>query len=113
MTVDTELTIEFERFTPGADLLGATQANFSIDRPGIHAKELSILLNNPAAAYIAEIVGRENTPAFREEAAIIAGKAWLRRLLDAGQHPDSIIFLSRSALDGAPDFVETLKSLFA
>ncbi|MEZ4481292.1 MAG: hypothetical protein R3B97_09075 [Dehalococcoidia bacterium] len=80
MTVETDLTIEFQRFTPGADLLGATQANFSIDRPGIHAKELSILLNNPAAAYIAEIVGRENTPAFREEAARIAGKAWLRRL---------------------------------
>ena len=113
MTVDTDLTIEFEGFTPGADVFGATQANFSIDRPGIHAKELSILLNSPAAAYLAETLGRENTPAFHEEAARVAGAAWVRRLLDAGHRPESVIFLSRSTLDGAPDFVESLKPLFA
>ncbi|MGD9934921.1 MAG: hypothetical protein AB7T37_14565 [Dehalococcoidia bacterium] len=113
MTVDTDLTIDFEGFTPGADVLGATQANFSVDRPGIHAKELSVLLNNPAAAYLAEALGRENTTAFREEAARIAGGAWVRRLLDAGHRPESIIFLSRATLAGAPDFVESLKPLFA
>lgn len=113
MTVDIGLTIQFEGFTPGADVLGATQANFSVDRPGAHAKELSVLLNNPAAALLAEALGRDNTPEFRELAARIAGEAWVRHLITAGHRPESIIFLSRATLDGAPEFVESIKPLFA
>lgn len=113
MTVETDLVIEFEGFTPGAEFLGSTQANFSVDRPGIHAKELSVLLNNPAAAQIAQLVGRENTPEFREEAARVVGKAWIRQLLNEGHRPESILFLSKATLDENPAFTESLKSLFA
>jgi hypothetical protein len=105
-----DATIKFLGFTPGAEILGATQANFAVDRPTTHAKELSVLLNAPAAAYLAEALGREDTPEFREDAAREAGLAWIAHCLAHGHHLDSVTFLSRPLLESTPSILEALRS---
>ena len=72
-----DATIVFEGITRGSELLGATQASFSVDRPRRHAKETSVLLNDPAAAYLASESGLPNDDAFK--AHIVQGIGYRRR----------------------------------
>ena len=104
-------TITFEGITRGSEIFGATQANFSVERPGLHAKETSILLNAPAAAYLATATGSPDDDAFRDHAARIAGEVWLEDLLANSLHIDSIYFLTKAAIEARPAILERLRAL--
>jgi hypothetical protein len=104
-----DVTIEFLGLATGGEILGATQADFVVDRPHAHAKEVSVLLNGPAAAFLAEYLGEEDTEEFRRRAAERVGAAWIRRAIERNHHVDSINFLSRARLESDPEFLSSLK----
>lgn len=108
VTAADDITITFLGLTDGAEVLGATQADFAVDPPNGHTKELSVLLNSPAAALLAERFGQEDTEEFRERAAAVAGEAWIRRCIARRRPLDSVTILSRAILEREPEFVASL-----
>jgi hypothetical protein len=106
----TELPVKFLGLAAGAEILGAIQADFAIDPPHGHARELSVLLNEPAAAFLAQHLGVEDTPEWRQRAAQEVGAAWLRYAFERGRKLDSITFLSKALLEANPDFLASLKA---
>ena len=101
--------IRFESIGVGTELWGGTQANFLIVHTGHHAKEAAVVLNTPAAAYIAEFLGEADTPEFRALAAQHVGRLWLEHLEAAGRPVPSLVFLSKSALEAEPALLEQLR----
>jgi hypothetical protein len=106
---ETEATVTFEGMGTGTELWGGTQANFLVYRPGHHEKEAAVVLNDPAAAYLAGLLGREDDEAFRAEAARRVGLWWLGRLVSQGRHVDSVVVLSRALLEGEPGLARSLR----
>jgi hypothetical protein len=109
MVITTALAVEFEGFNPGAEIWGGTQANFVLRRPGHHGKEVAVVLNAPAAEFLARALGREDSPAFREEAARRLGQALLERLTAASEHVESVVFISRPLLEADAALVAALR----
>ena len=70
-----------------------------------------MLLNRPTAAFLAEVLGQENTPEFQERAAREVGMAWVRHCVEKGHRLDSVTFLSRSSLEAEPGFLESLRGM--
>jgi hypothetical protein len=105
---DTDIT--FLGFAEGAEILGAIQADFGVDLPNGRTKELSVLLNEPAAAYLAERLGMEPSETFRESAAKASGVAWVRKCLAQNRRLDSITFVSKSLLEEHGDLVEAIRA---
>ena len=104
-----EATVEFESIGTATEILGGTQANFVVHRPGQHGKEVAVVLNTPAAKYVAEALGRPDTPEFRESATRRLGQAWLERVLARGEHADSVVFLSKAILEREPILIDALR----
>jgi hypothetical protein len=102
-------SIRFEGIGVGDEIWGGTQANFVVFRPGQHAKETCVILNDPAAAYLAGLLGEENTEEFRQRAARVIGHLWLEREVAAGRHIDSVHMVSRHTLEEAEEFVAALR----
>ncbi len=89
-------------------MMGATLANFIIELPGAD-KECSVMLNDPGAAYLAEQLGVEITPEWREMATEKVGAAVLRGAIEGSRHIDSVVFVSRAILEAHPEFVDALR----
>jgi hypothetical protein len=106
-----DVTIEFQEFADGAAVMGATQANFLVHREGHHAKEASILLNTPAASWLAAALGEPDTVETRESLAQRVGAWWLRRAASGGGHIESIAFLSKSRLESIPGLIDALRGI--
>ena len=83
----------------GAEIVGGTLASFLIHRPGEHAREVGVVLNDPAAAHLAGLAGEEDTPSVRERLAAIAGQLWIERQLAGGYHVEAATVLSKARLD--------------
>ena len=105
--------VQFEGIAEGSEVLGATQANFVVYRSGQHAKETSVLLNDPAATYLAGLLGMDDGVPFRASAARHVGQLWLEAAVEAGHHIESIVFLSKGSLESHPALVERLKQIVA
>jgi hypothetical protein len=88
--------------------MGATLANFIIELPGAD-KECAVMLNDPGAAYLAEQLGAEETPEWREAATEKVGAAVLRAAIEESRHTDSVVFVSRAILEAHPEFVDALR----
>lgn len=110
MVTANETTVRFEGIGVGTEIWGGTQANFVIVSPGRHGKEAAVILNTPGAAYLAKELGEPETGDFRARAAEVVGHLWIERLLAAGKHIDSLIFLSREAMAESRDFVDALRA---
>ncbi|MGB4862891.1 MAG: hypothetical protein WBO97_10540 [Tepidiformaceae bacterium] len=108
-----EIVITFEGTSPGTEIWGATQANFSVHVPGHNAKEGAALLNDPAATMLAEAVGKDDTPEFREAAARAAGKAAVKEMMARGEPFDSTLMISRAYLQERPAVFEAAKAALA
>ncbi|MFN0146324.1 MAG: hypothetical protein ACKVT1_07430 [Dehalococcoidia bacterium] len=104
-----QATVEFESIGTATEILGGTQANFVVHRPGQHGKEVAVVLNVPAATYAAKAVGVADTPEFQESATRRLGQAWLERVLARGEHADSVVFLSRAILEREPGLIDALR----
>ena len=110
MNSATGLVIEFQGFAEGAEMLGGIQANFSIDREHHAAKEVSVLLNDPAAAKLASLLGGEDTPEFRHEAAREVGRLWVESRLAARAELESITVISAATLGQHPELIEGMRA---
>lgn len=107
-----DVTIAFEGMARGgAELWGTTQADFVISRPGHAAKECAVLLNDAAAAYLAEQTGRENTAFFRAQAARAAGEALVHATVETGGALASIVMVARATLVERPALVAACRDL--
>jgi hypothetical protein len=104
--VEPAAVIRFEGFTPGTEIWGGTQANFLVQLPGRNAKESAVLLIDPAAKFLAESSGREDSEEFRQEAARAVGEAVLPTLAKPGVSLDSVIMVSRAYLEERPAVLE-------
>jgi hypothetical protein len=109
MVETAEATVVFEDMGIATEIWGGTQANFVVNRPGLHGKEVAVVLNAPAAKFLSEALGRENTPEFQEETARRAGAFLVQKLANSGHHLDSLIFLSRAMLDADPEILAALR----
>ena len=108
-TADSTKNIVYEGPGPGAELMGASQANFIILEPGAD-KEVAVLLNDPAAAALAEQLGAEATPEWREAATRATGEAMIRSRLASGEHLDSLIMVSVSTFEQQPELVAAVRA---
>ncbi len=112
MTAVTEpAMVRFEGIASGTEIWGGTQADFTIQAEGWPAKEAAVLLNDPAAALLAEAVGRENTEEFRNAAAEAAGRVVFE--LEAAKRGsiDSLVMVSKAYFDLNPGVFERVKAL--
>jgi hypothetical protein len=109
-TADSDSAVRFEGFSAGTELWGSTQANFLVSVPGHHAKEVAVLLNDPAAKALAEAAGREDTPELREEAARAVGEAVLAEALQERRPLDSVVTVSNWFLQSHPGVLERVRS---
>jgi hypothetical protein len=111
-TADSNVRIVYEGPGAGAELMGASQANFILLGPGAD-KEVAVLLNDPAAAFLAERLGVEPTGPWREAATREAGRAVIQHHLSAGGHLDSVLMISRATLERLPGVVEVVRTALA
>jgi hypothetical protein len=106
-----ELTIRYEGMGSGAhEIFGATQANFLVaGGPWPGAREVAVMLNDPAAATLAEAAGAENTDGFRAEAARRVGEAAIRERFQRLGSIDSVVVVSRAMLEEHPELVDAVR----
>ncbi|MEO9256085.1 MAG: hypothetical protein ABI305_11120 [Tepidiformaceae bacterium] len=111
MTAPTEpeTSVRYEGTAVATELWGMTQANFSVRIPGRRAKEVGVMLNDPAARFLATELGQEDTREFRVAASRHAGAYLLEKLLRAGLYIDGSVDLSERTLAAHPDILEHLK----
>ena len=103
-----ESQVQYEGPGVGSELWGGVQANFLVTTPHHHAREIAVLLNDPALAYLAERTAAELTPAFGEGAVRHVGDLWLQKLLREGHPIPPVIVISRATLEAASPFVDTI-----
>ncbi|MGH2627531.1 MAG: hypothetical protein ACRDHY_12880, partial [Anaerolineales bacterium] len=108
----TDLTIRYEGVGSGAhEIWGGTQANFIVRGAGMAgAREVAVMLNDPAAAFLAETLGAENTEEFRADAAHVVGEAVIRDRYARIGRVESLITVSRATLDVNPGLVGALRT---
>ncbi|MCC6388903.1 MAG: hypothetical protein IT302_16140 [Dehalococcoidia bacterium] len=111
MTTTTSVHVSFEGYGEAPEIWGSMQANFLVTQHGHHAQETAVLLNDPAAAYLAEILGQPDNDEFRRQAARHVGQLWLEKLVDEGVHLAPAVTISRGALEADAAFVERVKQL--
>ncbi len=104
-----EVAIRYEGQGVGTEIWGCTQANFLVAAPGQHAREVAVLLNDAAASYLAAELGATNDEEFRAVAVRHVGEWWLARKVAEGGHLDSVVMLSRAALEASPPLLAALK----
>ncbi len=104
-------TIRYHGPGDGAELWGGTQADFVLDWPGRPAREVAILLQDAAAAALAEAAAAEDGPAFRAEAARAVGEAWLEARAARGERIDSVAVISAATLAERPELAAVARAL--
>lgn len=108
-TTAPEIHVSFEGYGEAPEIWGSMQANFLVTQHGHHAQETAVLLNDPAAAFLAEVLGQKDDDTFRRQAARHVGQLWLEKLVNEGTHLAPAVSISRGALEAAPDFIERVK----
>lgn len=108
-----DIAIQYEGPGVATELWGGTQANFLVTRHPHPAREVAVLLNDVAARYLATELGVEDTEAFREGAARVAGRIAIRKLWESKRRFDSIIVISRATFEEDPAFLQELRQLIA
>jgi hypothetical protein len=106
-----DVEVRYEGAGTATEIWGSSQANFLVSSPGHHAREVAVLLNDAAAAYLAAELGRADDHDFREQAARLVGQIWLERKAAEGGQIDAVVMVSRHLLESAPGCVPALKKL--
>ena len=105
-----ELSVRYEGPGVGGEIWGGTQANFLVVRTGHSATEVAVMLNDNAAAFLAVELGQELTPAFRKDAARVAGRAWIVRRFARIHYLEPSLVISRATFTEDPGLLADLKS---
>ncbi|HNM78252.1 MAG TPA: hypothetical protein PKI89_07810 [Tepidiformaceae bacterium] len=109
-TTETTGAVMFQGIGVGTEIWGATQANFLVSLPPGHAKEVAILLNDPAAKQLASEVGAEDGDDFRALAAQAAGEAYLQDRLTNGHPIEAVSYISHALLATRPDLIAAVQA---
>jgi len=104
-------TISYHGPGAAAELWGGTQADFVLDWPSRPAREVAVLLQDAAAAALAEAAGAENGPDFRNAAARAVGEAWLEAQVERQGRLDSVVVISAATLAERPELVAVARTL--
>ncbi|MBI2764996.1 MAG: hypothetical protein HYX53_03695 [Chloroflexi bacterium] len=110
MVANSDIHVRFEGFGVAPEIWGAMQANYLITAPGHHARETAVLLNEPAAAFLAELLGQPDTEDFRRNAARHVGRMWVERLIRNGERIAPAITISRQTLEADPEFLANIRA---
>ena len=103
-----ESQVQYEGPGVGSELWGGVQANFLVTTPHHHSREIAVLLNDPALAYLAERTGSELTAEFGTGAARHVGDLWLQKLLTEGHPIPPVVVISHASLEAAGPFVDRI-----
>lgn len=101
--------VRYEGGTAANEIMGSTQANFLVATPGHHAKEVAVLLNDAVAGLLAADLEEDNTKEFRSNLARHLGQRWLEHMIEQGSHLDSVVMISKAALEREALVVEDFK----
>ena len=104
-------TIRYHGSGDGAELWGGTQADFVVDWPGRPAKEVAILLQDAAAAELAQVSSASDGADFRIAAARAVGEAWLAAQVAQQERLDSFVVISTATLGERPELVEAARAI--
>jgi hypothetical protein len=110
-TTEPEIAVRYEGPGTGSELWGMSQANFLVDLPRRHSKEIAVLLNDAASHVLAQQLATDDTPEFRAGAARYGGEYLIRKLAASGRHLDSSLVLSLSTLEEHSDILAHLKRI--
>lgn len=105
-----DIQIRYEGPGVGAELLGMTQANFLALNPGHAAKELAVMINDNAMAYLVEQLGGTNDTQFRDGAARVAGRIWIARHVPRVGRLEPVLIVSRATFDEDEGFLPAVKA---
>ena len=103
-----ESQVQYEGPGVGSELWGGVQANFLVTWPHHHSREIAVLLNDPALAYLMDRTAAVDTPEFREGAARHVGDLWLQKLLKEGHPIPPVVVISRASLEAVGPFVDAI-----
>ena len=95
----------------GGELWGGTQAGFILDWPGRPAREVAILLQDAAAAVLAQAASADGDAEFRAAAARAVGRAWLEAQVERQGRVDPVIVISAATLTERPELVAVARTL--
>ena len=104
-------TISYHGPGAGAELWGATQADFVLDWPNRPAREVAVLLQDAAAEALARAASAKDGPDFRAAAARAVGEAWLQAQVERDGRIDSVAVISAATLAERPELVTVARSL--
>lgn len=104
-------TISYHGPGDAAELWGGSQADFVLDWPSRPAREVAVLLQNAAAAALAEAAGSADDAEFRAAAARAVGEAWLAAQVERGGRIDSVVVISAATLAERPELVAVARTL--
>jgi len=104
------IQIRYEGPGTGTELLGMTQANFLVLNPRHAAKELAVMINDNAMAYLVEQLGGANDSEFRDGAARVAGRVWIGRHVPRVGRLEPVLVVSRATFDEDPGFLAAVKA---
>ncbi|MCS7294517.1 MAG: hypothetical protein RMK15_04395 [Chloroflexota bacterium] len=111
--VSADIDVWYEGPGQGAEeIMGGTLANFLVVRPNLPDKEAAVILNDPAAEWLAERLGVEPTKEFRERAAEVLGELWIRHLYREHRRVDSLSFIGRAVLEAHPELVQAFERVW-
>ncbi len=108
-TTEPEIEVRYEGAGTGSELWGMTQANFLVELPQRHSKEVAVMLNDAAAVYLARELQTNDSAEFRTGAARHAGEYLVMKLASAGHHLDSSLIISLATLQDNGDILDYLK----
>lgn len=106
-------TISYHGPADGAELWGATQADFVLDWPNRPAREVAVLLQDAAAEALAQAASAEDGPDFRAAAARAVGEACLQAQVEREGRIDSLIVISAATLAERPELADIAQNLGA
>lgn len=110
--VEPGYAVRYEGSGQGADeIMGGSLSNFLIMQENANATEIAVLLNDPAAEFLAETFGQADSEEFRIEAGRVVGRLWLERELRRGQRIPPVVTISRALFDRHPDFVDEIRTV--
>lgn len=113
LSTDSDAVISYEGPGEFDELIGGTQANFLVRRPGHVAREVAVVLNNNAAAALAAELETENTEAFRTSAASILGVRAIEQTISRFGRIDGLINLGAASLREDPSLVAAAREAVA
>ena len=102
--------IRYEGPGAGTEFIAMTQANFLVLHPGHAAKELAVMINDVAMAYLAEQLGSADDEAFRGSAARVAGRIWIERQVPRIGRLEPVLIVSRATFDEDPGLLGAIKA---